>query len=216
MFDAVNIPNGGNFIDRRLKFERDALPHLDALYAAALRLTRNNDDSRDLVQETMLRALRFFHLFVPGTNCRAWLIKILHNNFNNRCRRHGREKLSASAEEFELEIAGESLHREVWEGNPERVLCARSVGGAIGAALEALPEDFRVTMMLVEVQELNYDEAASALGVPVGTIKSRMSRGRAMLRHALGRFARSQGVSVKRPRLRFTIRPGVPARTSRK
>jgi RNA polymerase sigma-70 factor, ECF subfamily len=209
MFDAANVPGAGNSADRRQIFEREALPHLATLYSVAMRLTRNDDEARDLVQETMLRALRFFHLFAPGTNCRGWLLTILHNNFHNRWRRHSREKLSANAEEFELNVAGESVQSEGWECNPERVLCARSVGGAIGAALETLPEDFRLTLMLVEVQELNYDEAADVLGVPVGTVKSRVSRGRAMMRHALGRFAHGQGVNAKRPKLRFMMRPAL-------
>ena len=209
MFDAANVPGAGNSADRRQIFEREALPHLATLYSVAMRLTRNDDEARDLVQETMLRALRFFHLFAPGTNCRGWLLTILHNNFHNRWRRHSRERLAANAEEFELNVAGESLQSEGWECNPERVLCARSVGGAIGAALETLPEDFRLTLMLVEVQELNYDEAADVLGVPVGTVKSRVSRGRAMMRHALGRFAHGQGVNAKRPKLRFMMRPAL-------
>src|ERR1700722_814749 len=209
MFDAANVPGAGNSADRRQIFEREALPHLATLYSVAMRLTRNDDEARDLVQETMLRALRFFHLFAPGTNCRGWVLAILHKNFHNRWRRHSRERLAANAEEFELNVAGESLQSEGWECNPERVLCARSVGGAIGAALDTLPEDFRLTLMLVEVQELNYDEAADVLGVPVGTVKSRVSRGRAMMRHALGRFAHGQGVNAKRPKLRFMMRPAL-------
>jgi RNA polymerase sigma-70 factor (ECF subfamily) len=211
MFDAINVPGAGNSSDRRQIFEREALPHLDALYTAALRLTRVEDDASDLVQETMLRALRFFHLFAPGTNCRAWLLTILHNSFRTRWRRGGREKLSASPAEFESEVAGESLRAEGWDCNPERILCARSVGGAIGAALERLPEDYRVTLMLVEVQELNYEEAASVLEVPVGTIKSRVSRGRAMLRHALEQFAKVQGVCNERSSIRFSIRATLSA-----
>src|ERR1700694_5814187 len=179
MFDATTIPGAGNSADRRQIFEREALPHLDALYAAALRLTRNDDESRDLIQETMLRALRFFDRFTPGTNCRAWLLTILRNNFHNRWRRAGRDRRSASAAEFDLEVAGESFRTDRWESDPERILCARSVGGAIGAALQTLPEDFRTALMLVDVQELNYEEAVGVLGVPIGTIKSRVSRGRA-------------------------------------
>jgi RNA polymerase sigma-70 factor (ECF subfamily) len=203
MFDAISVQGAGHSGGRRQVFEREALPHLDALYSAALRLTRSDDESRDLVQETMLRALRFFHLYASGTNCRAWLLTILHNNFHNRWRRGGREKVSATAEEFELEVVEQSLRGEGWECNPERILCARTVGGVIGAALEVLPEDLRVTLLLVDVQELNYDEAARALSVPVGTIKSRVSRGRAMMRHTLARFARLHSVNDQRPKLRF-------------
>ena len=203
MFDAISTPGAGNSADLRPIFEREALPHLDALYAAALRLTRNYDDSRDLTQDTMLRALRFFHRFTPGTNCRAWLLTILHHNFHNRWRRATRERVLVSTGKFDEELVAQSSGTGAFESDPERIMCARSVGGAIGAALETLPQDFRTALIAIDVHGLNYAEAVAVLGLPIGTIKSRVSRGRAMMRHALGRFARSQNVTAKRPKLRF-------------
>jgi len=209
MFDAQAGLAGGKASDRRQLFEREALPHLEALYGAALRLTRDEDQARDLLQETMLRALRFFHLFEPGTNCRAWMLTILHNNFLNRWRRGGRERTARSAEEFELEIEDWSSRSDQRNSDPEQMLSARMVSGLIGAALDTLPADSRAVLTLVDIQELNYQEAAGMLGVPVGTIKSRLSRGRAMMRHALGGLARTQGLSAALPARRFTAgRPG--------
>jgi RNA polymerase sigma-70 factor (ECF subfamily) len=206
MYDAQAALAGANTLDRRQLFEREALPHLDALYGAALRLTRNEDQAHDLLQETMLRALRFFHMFEPGTNCRAWMLTILHNNFLNHWRRRGRERIARTAEEFELELEAESLRSDQRSSDPEQMLSGRMVGGLIRSALDTLPAEFRAVLMLVDVQELNYGEAARVLGVPTGTIKSRVSRGRAVMRHALGGLARIQGLSVALPARRFVAR----------
>ncbi len=100
---------GGTGEDRRRRFEEEALPHLDALYSMALRLSRNSDDAGDLLQETVLRAYRFFHQFEAGTNCRAWMLTILFNNFRNGYRKSSREQPAASSEEFERKIETESL-----------------------------------------------------------------------------------------------------------
>jgi RNA polymerase sigma-70 factor (ECF subfamily) len=176
--------------DQRLKFERAALPHLDAVYTAALRLTHNRDDAEDLLQETILRAYRFFHQFTEGTNCRAWLLAILYNNFRNAWRRGGREQPAVSNEEFDREIEARSLQGDQTRSNPEDLIGGRIVGRQIEAALSTIPADFREALLLVDAQELNYQEAADVLGVPLGTIKSRVSRGRALMRDALRSFDR--------------------------
>src|SRR6202161_3509642 len=108
--------------DQRLKFEHAALPHLDAVYTAALRLARNPDDAEDLLQETILRAYRFFHQFESGTNCRAWMLTILFNNFRNGYRKSSREQPAASAEEFERKLENESLRGEAGGSNPATIL----------------------------------------------------------------------------------------------
>jgi RNA polymerase sigma-70 factor, ECF subfamily len=203
MFDANATLAGGTSTDRRVLFEREALPHLDAVYSAAMRLTRNQDRADDLVQETMLRALRFFHLFEAGTNCRAWLLTILYNNFRNLWRRNGREPVLPSIQDFEVELETHRFGAESWNSSPEKILSARNMGGVIEAALEALPKDFRKALLLVDAQELNYAEAARTLSLPIGTIKSRVSRGRAMMRHALSKLARVEGLDAKRYKLRF-------------
>jgi RNA polymerase sigma-70 factor (ECF subfamily) len=176
--------------DQRLKFERAALPHLDAVYSAALRLTHNPDDAEDLVQETILRAYRFFHQFAEGTNCRAWLLAILYNNFRNAWRRTVREQPAASNEEFDREVESQSLHSDLARTNPEDLVGGRMMGSQIEVALNAIPAEFREALLLVDAQELNYQEAAGVLGVPLGTIKSRVSRGRALMREALSHLHR--------------------------
>jgi RNA polymerase sigma-70 factor, ECF subfamily len=180
-------------VDQRLKFEQAALPHLDAVYTAALRLARNPDDAEDLLQETILRAYRFFHQFTEGTNCRAWLLTILYNNFRNSYRRGTREQPAASNEEFDREVETSSLRSDQARSNPEDLIGNRMIGHQIEAALNAIPADFREALLLVDVQELNYQEVAVVLGVPLGTIKSRVSRGRALMREALRGFDRVRG-----------------------
>jgi RNA polymerase sigma-70 factor (ECF subfamily) len=183
----------GRANDRRFLFEQVALPHLDAVYTAALRLSRNRDDAKDLVQETILRAYRFFDQFTKGTNCRAWLLTILYNSFRNGYRRATREQPAASTEDFEQRLEAQSLIADTAHTDPEQMLSGRMLGRQLEAALEALPPEFREALLLVDVQELNYREAAEVLDVPVGTVKSRVSRGRALMRQALKRLAQVQG-----------------------
>jgi RNA polymerase sigma-70 factor (ECF subfamily) len=179
--------------DQRLKFEQTALPHLNAVYTAALRLTRNPDDAEDLLQETILRAYRFFHQFTEGTNCRAWLLTILYNNFRNSYRRGTREQPAFSSEEFDREVEISSLRGDQARTNPEELIGNRMIARRIEAALVAIPAGFREALLLVDVQELNYEEVAMVLGVPLGTIKSRVSRARAILRETLSGFDRARG-----------------------
>jgi len=183
---------GGRQAQREL-FEEQALPHLDNLYTAALHLTRNPADAKDLVQDTVLRAYRFFHQFTPGTNCRAWLLTILYNGFRNDYRRAGREKTSVAPENFEREIETRSLRSESAHPDPESILFDKLLDGEVQDALDTLPEEFRSAILLVDIEELNYQEAARALEVPVGTVRSRLSRGRAMMREALRAFAIAKG-----------------------
>jgi RNA polymerase sigma-70 factor (ECF subfamily) len=172
-----------------LRFERVVLPQLDAIYTAALRLTRNPDDAKDLMQETVLRAFRFFHQFAAGTNCRAWLLTILYNNFRNGYRRSAREQVSATTEAFDQTVEGHRLLADAPRNNPEDLLAGRMLGRQIEKALAALPAEFRETLILVDVQELNYQEVAEVLEIPLGTVKSRVSRGRALMREALHEIA---------------------------
>ena len=167
-----------------------ALVHLDSLYHVALRLTRNRTEAEDIVQEAFLRAFRSFHRFNPGTNCRAWLFTILRNVFLNRVRSHGREVL-----EFEmggLDLAEPTNEAHV-ERNPEEHFLQTMLHGDVDRALTTLPLMFRETVMLVDIEGLTYREVAEVLGCPIGTVMSRLSRGRALLRRALGRFARDHG-----------------------
>jgi RNA polymerase sigma-70 factor, ECF subfamily len=180
--------------DRRRVFEEQALPHLDALYTMAVRLARNPDDANDLLQETVLRAYRFFHQFEPGTNCRAWLLTILFNNFRNGYRRSSREQPAASSEEFQQRIETESLRGDAASRDPEAILSEAGVDRKVEDALAALPGEFREALLLVDVQDLSYQEVSTVLKIPIGTVKSRVSRGRALLRGALANYARERGI----------------------
>jgi RNA polymerase sigma-70 factor, ECF subfamily len=184
----------GTSADRRKRFEDEALPHLDSLYTMAIRLARNPDDANDLLQETVLRAYRFFHQFESGTNCRAWMLTILFNNFRNGYRKSSREQPSASAEEFERKLEGESLRADAGGSNPETILSGQGMEGEVETALAGLPAEFREALLLVDVEELSYLEVSGVLKVPIGTVKSRVSRGRAILRDALTSFAKERGI----------------------
>lgn len=155
-------------------FQTEALPHLRSLYGSAFRMTRNAHDAEDLVQETFLRAYRAFDGFTPGTNIRAWLYTILHRVRTDAFRKAGR-----SPQTVELEGEGPSLPP------PQDALA--SGGEDLERALQALPEVFRTAVVLRDVQDFTYDEIAQILEVPVGTVMSRIHRGRALLRSALVR-----------------------------
>jgi len=184
----------GTGADRRKRFEDEALPHLDALYSMAVRLARNPDDANDLLQETVLRAYRFFHQFESGTNCRAWMLTILFNNFRNGYRKSTREQPASSADEFERKVETESLRLDPAGSNPEALLAGQGMEGEVETALASLPDEFRQAVLLVDVEELSYQEVSGVLNVAIGTIKSRVSRGRAMLRERLTGFAKEQGI----------------------
>ena len=184
----------GSGADRRKRFEDEALPHLDALYTMALRLSRNPDDANDLLQETVLRAYRFFHQFESGTNCRAWMLTILFNNFRNGYRKSSREQPASSAEEFERKVENESMRTDPAGSNPEALLSGQGMEGEVESALGGLPAEFREAILLVNVEELSYQEVSGVLNVPIGTVKSRVSRGRAILRDVLARFAKERGI----------------------
>ncbi len=164
-------------------FEAVTLPHLDALYALALRLTRNGRDAEDLVQDTMVKAFRFFHRFERGTNAKAWLFKILSNLFNNDYRDRSREREVMT----DVEDQGALVPSE--PRSPEAEAISRRTAAEIQAALESLPHDFRLAVVLADLEELSYREIAEVMGCPVGTVMSRLHRGRKLLREALGERA---------------------------
>ncbi len=177
---------------KRKRFEQEALPHLDALFTTALHLTRSRDDASDLSQETMLRAYRFFYQFRSGTDCRAWLLTIMYNTFRSGyARRRRGEQLSASAEEVERALEKES-DQDLSGSDPEELLARCGLEPDMEKALYGLPEEFRAALLLVDVNELSYEEAAQTMEVPIGTVRSRLSRARAMMRYALEQAARTR------------------------
>jgi RNA polymerase sigma-70 factor (ECF subfamily) len=177
--------------DGACEFEEVALAHLGALYQTALRLTRNRAEAEDLVQETYLRAFRAFHRFDPGTNCRAWLFTILRNAFLNRVRHSGRELLEADTAGWEArqERAGSTLAGET----PEERFFRTVVHGDVERALQTVPYVFREAVILADFEGLSYREIAEVVGCPIGTVMSRLSRGRQALRRELARLGREHG-----------------------
>jgi RNA polymerase sigma-70 factor (ECF subfamily) len=168
-----------------------ALVHLDSLYHAALRLTRNRAEAEDVVQDAVLRAFRAFDTFDRATNCRAWLLTILRNVFLNRERRHGRELLDTDL--TSIEAAGQPAPDWPAGRDPENEYLHTVLHGDVDRALRALPLAYREAVILADLEGLTYKEVAQVLGCPVGTVMSRLSRGRALLRHALVSFAREHG-----------------------
>jgi RNA polymerase sigma-70 factor, ECF subfamily len=168
-----------------------ALVHLDSLYHAALRLTRNRAEAEDVVQDAVLRAFRAFHTFDRATNCRAWLFTILRNVFLNRERRQGREVLDA--ESTVIEPPGGPAVEWPAGRDPEDEYLQTVLHGDVDRALRALPFVYREAVILADLEGLTYKEVAQALGCPIGTVMSRLSRGRGMLRRALVTFAREHG-----------------------
>jgi RNA polymerase sigma-70 factor, ECF subfamily len=179
---------------RRQQFEAVTLPLMQALYDTALRLTSDPEDAADSVQETYLRAFRTFDNFRPGTNARAWMFTILYSVVINRRKKSMREIRTASVEELEqrLRILDEA-------SEPDGLGNVEAWGARwptqLAAALGELPEAFRAAVLLIDVQELSYEEAATALDCPVGTVQSRVFRGRRLLFAALESYARRAGYS---------------------
>ena len=175
-------------------FQEWALPHKDHVYTACLYLTRNKEDAEDLFQETFLRAFRFFHQFTPGTNCRAWLLTIMHNAFKNRApqqRRAARTlEFDGAVYEYERKLVADG---EAGENDPAQLYQSQLVDPEIIAALKSLPEEYRSTLLLVDIEDLSYEEAAKALGCPIGTVRSRLSRARRLLQKALSGYRREHG-----------------------
>jgi len=178
--------------DRSREFEEVALVHLDALYRSALRLTHNRVEAEDLVQETCLRAFGNFHRFNPGTNCRAWLFTILRNAFLNRLRQGAREVLEGDSAAWEL-VSDTMTESGSTRGHPEEEFLQTVLHGDVDRALKALPLVFREAVILADLEGLSYKEIAQVLGCPIGTVMSRLSRGRALLRESLSRLAREHG-----------------------
>jgi RNA polymerase sigma-70 factor (ECF subfamily) len=184
----------------REEFEAEALQHLDALYASALRFTRDPRDAEDLVQDTFLRACRFLDRFEPGTNLKAWLFRILTNTFINRYRRSTRERSLVDGPEREM--VTDQFHSPdvaAKAENPERAMLDRMVSADVLAAIDAVPIDFRMVVILADIHDFSYKEIADILDVPVGTVMSRLFRGRRHLQKSLAGYAAASGILGEPP-----------------
>ena len=182
----------------RNEFEQLAMKHVDPLYSAALRLTRNDRDAEDLVQETFLRAYRFFERFERGTNIKAWLFKILTNTFINKYRRTVKERSIVEGPEQDT-VQAQVASRETGDqaADPERWFFDRLLSDEVLRAVDALPLDFRMVVILADLQEFSYREIADILDVPVGTVMSRLYRGRRLLQKALAQYAVDSGFAAE-------------------
>jgi RNA polymerase sigma-70 factor (ECF subfamily) len=174
-------------------FAQAALSYIDSLYGTALRLTRRPADAEDLVQDTYLKAFRSAHQFEPGTNLKAWLYTILHNTFRNVRRHEGRNPVEVDGEAVDRAAGGAS-----GEHSPEQILTRSTLDADLQATLDELPEPFRQAVWLRDVEELSYAEMARVLDVPIGTVMSRISRGRRALFEGLqARRAAASGKSAE-------------------
>jgi RNA polymerase sigma-70 factor (ECF subfamily) len=178
---------------RSWEFRSGELPYADALFGTALRLTRNRQDAEDLLQETYLRAFSHYDSFREGTNLKAWLFRILKNGFINgyRQRKAGPREVDLERGDGSFEAALEEVAPPV--GTPEDELVARTLDGDVARALAALPEDFRMVLELVDLQDFSYREVADILEIPLGTVMSRLYRGRRLLEEALLGYGRRRG-----------------------
>ncbi len=179
-------------------FEEQALPYMDQLYAAAMRMTRNPADAADLVQETYVKAFQAFGQFQQGTNLKAWLYRIQTNTFINSYRKNQRSPYQGTIDELEdWQLGGaESLTRSIATRSAEAEAIDHLPDSAVKDALQAIPEDFRLAVYFADVEGFSYQEIADIMKTPVGTVMSRLHRGRRMLRESLAEYARERGIGA--------------------
>lgn len=178
------------------RFDREALPFMDDVYRFARSLTRNESDAQDVVQEAFLRAYRSWSTFIPGSDARRWLFTIARNVF---LRTRERERRHVEAEDGDVEsIAAVTMMSEQRGDGSDAILARADLGPALSRALDELQEPFRGAVLLVDVEDQSYEDAAAVLGVPIGTVRSRLFRGRRILQERLFEYARDAGFAAAR------------------
>lgn len=181
------------------RFERDALVFASPLYSAALRYTRNQQDAEDLVQDTFAKAFNSFHQFEPGTNLKAWLYRILTTTFINTYRKDQRRPQISDGEVEDWQIFEAASHTADQGKSAEDLVLENIPDGDVKSALSAIPEDFRMAVYYADVEGYSYKEIAEIVGVPTGTVMSRLHRGRKLLRESLAEYARTRGIDPNSP-----------------
>ncbi len=201
LMETIDVPVALNTVDtesaaeRTARFERDAMPLLDQLYSAAMRLTHNPQDAEDLVQDTFAKAYASFHQYQDGTNLKAWMYRILTNTFINSYRKKQREPLQSDADGVEdWQLVRAEAHTSRGLRSAETEALDHLPDSDVKKALQELPSDFRMAVYLADVEGFAYKEIAEIMDTPIGTVMSRLNRGRSMLRTLLQDYARERGL----------------------
>ena len=182
--------------DAKAEFNEEALSHMEPLYRGALYMTKDPSGAEDLVQETFLKAHRFWHRYQPGTNCKAWLFRIMTNTFINRSRK--KQRAYTPIEDAEAQVSASPIHdQNGFYGTPESAYLQGLFPEHVRAAIESLPESFRIPVVLADLQDFSYKEIAEIMDCPVGTVMSRLFRGRKKLQEILFDYAVDQGIIDK-------------------
>lgn len=174
-------------------FQQEFFPHMDAMYNFALKLTNDEDEAQDLVQDTCMKAYRFIHSFEPGTYAKAWLFRILKNNFINDYRKKSRGPSKVEFEWVEQSISGDEDAEPAFQADLHAETVNDMLGDEITAAIQSLPIDFRMIIILCDLEEFSYEEMARILHIPIGTVRSRLHRARALLKVSLAKYAKAKG-----------------------
>lgn len=194
--EEIQVPQSYSDLEKNRVFDKEFMPHIDSMYNFAFRLTNDEDDANDLVQDTYLKAFRFINSFSQGTNAKAWLFRILKNSFINDFRKKSKEPAKVDYQDVETTYNSE----EDAETNQTVDLRVESVqdliGDEIANALNALPVDFRTVIILCDVEGFTYEEMAKILDIPIGTVRSRLHRARMLLKEKLQSYAKSLGYDV--------------------
>ncbi len=182
-------------IEKQRDFQREAMVHIDSLYNFALRMTGDPEDANDLVQETYMKAYRFFDSFEKGTNCKAWLFRILKNSYINKYRKESKEPDKVDYDEIK-EFYHSVKHSSLDSNDMQEKMFAELLDDEVAQALESLPEDFKEVVQLCDIEGFTYEEIANMVDCPIGTVRSRLHRGRKILREKLMEYARQHGYKL--------------------